>query len=379
MRSLGIAQTSIVTVALMLAIGIAFLSKPGTATLYWVCAFALGMVATFGVMAGGLNDAETIRRLSLGALMGAPGLLWSGFRAHWGVRPHVWAGPVVGVLAAITLVAVGDSGWYATAYRTVFLVAAGFAVLFVIDWLRFADRHDWFVLPLAIVSLGFAAIAIGTAVAVVPPPPAGGDTLGGVRVIASVSMLFYVAAAVVAVVGVSTRDRWWRRAGAANEEWERFHAAAVEKLADAQRAGAPVSMVHLRLDDLTELRQAAGSTALSRASDRLENVARSIFPPQALVCSPRPGTVFVLVARTDTIVRELLRECLDQVAHIETPGRLPVRPSASIGWASTATVGYDASSLAYLSREAAAYADHHGGDRWERVNPKVIERMLGHA
>ena len=54
-----------------------------------------------------------------------------------------------------------------------------------------------------------------------------------------------------------------------------------------------------------------------------------------------------------------------------------VRPSA--GWATTSTVGYDLSALIYLSREAAAFADDKGGDRWERVSATVVERMLTQA
>jgi hypothetical protein len=360
----------------MLAIGVAFLSKPSRATLYWSCAFALGMVATFGIVASDINDAETIRRICLGALLGAPPLLWSGFRALWGVRPYVWAGPVVSVLAATTFVAVGDSGWFSTAYRAAYLVAASFAVLFFVDWLRFADRRDRFVLPLAIVSVAFGVTAVVIAVAGLVYPPANGDDLGLISVTPSVGMLFYIATAVIAVVDLSIRDRVVRQNAVAAESWKRFQDAAVDRLAHGRLTGEALSMVHVRLDDRIELRQAAGSTTLSLISDHLESVVRSVFPAQAIVCSPQIGTVFVLVPRADPIARDLLRLCLEQVAQIDSPGRLPVQPTASAGWASTSTVGYDLSALIFLSREAAAYADDNGGDRWERVSAKVVERML---
>jgi len=376
MQALGVAQTAIVTIALMLSIGVAFLSKPSRATLYWVFAFTLGMVATFGVMAGGINDAETIRRICLGALMGAPALLWSGFRAFWGVRSYVWAGPAVSVVSAIVLVAVADSGWFSTAYRVVYLIAAGFAVLFFVDWLRLADRSNRLVQPLAIISLAFGVIAVATAVVILPPPPASGDDLGVVRVTASVGMLAYVASAVLAVVGVSTRDLGWRRDAVATRRWKDFQDAAAERLTQGQRTGETLSMVHVRLDDLAELRQIAGSAILALASDALESVVRSVFPAQAIVCSPQIGRVYVLVPRTDAVARDLLRACLEKVAQIDIPGRLPVQPSASAGWASTSAIGYDLPALIYLSREAAAYADHNGGDRWERVSAEVVERML---
>lgn len=379
MQALGIAQAAITALATMLAVGVAFLSKPSRATLYWSSAFALGMVATFGVVAGGINDAETIRRICLGALLGAPALLWSGFRALWGVRPFIWAGPAVSVIAAVTLVAVGDSGWFGIAYRSMFLVSACFAVLFFGDWLRLADRRDRVVWPFVILSLAFGILAVATAIASLVSPPANGDDLGLIRVTPSVGMLLYIGSAVIAVVGLSIRDRMPRRDTASAESWASFQAAAAERLSDARRSSEPMSMVYLRLDDLTELRQAAGPNALALTSDRLARVVQSVFAADSTTCAPQVGTVFALVARPDPGVRDLLRVCLERVSQIEVPGRMPVQPSASAGWATTSTVGYDLSALIYLSREAAAFADHNGGDRWERVSATVVDRMLAQA
>jgi hypothetical protein len=56
-----------------------------------------------------------------------------------------------------------------------------------------------------------------------------------------------------------------------------------------------------------------------------------------------------------------------------------VQPSASAGWATTSTVGYDFSALTFLSREAAEFADGNGGDRWERVSATVVDRMLNQS
>lgn len=379
MQALGVAQAAFTALATMLAVGVAFLSKPSKATLYWVCAFALGMVATFGVVAAGINEAETIRRLCLGALLGAPALLWSGFRAYWGVRPHAWAGPTVSVIAAVVLVAVGDSGAFGTAYRVVYLISASFAVLFFIDWLRFADRRDRVIIPFTVLSLAFGILAVAIAVASLLSPPADGDDLGLIRVTPSVGMLLYIGTAVIAVVGLSTRELLSRRDAASAEGWSRFQAASALRLAEARRSGEPMSMVYLRLDDLTELRQAAGANALSLASQRLTTVVQTVFGSDSTVCSPQTGTVYALVGRPDPGVRDLLRVCLERASQIEIPGRLPVQPSASAGWATTSTVGYDLSALIYLSREAAAFADDKGGDRWERVSATVVERMLTQA
>lgn len=379
MQALGIAQAALTALATMLAVGVAFLSQPSRATIYWAAAFALGMVATFGVVAAGLNDAETIRRICLGALLGAPALLWSGFRAFWNVRPHVWAGPAVAVIAAITFVAAGESGAFGTAYRVMYLVSATFAVLYVVEWLRFADRRDRVLLPFTIVSLAFGILSVVIAVTALLRPPENGDDLGLIRATPSVGMLLYIGAAVIAVVGVSTRGRAQRGDAAIADGWARFESAAAARLAAAHDSGDAVSVVYLRLDDLTELRQAAGANSLVLVSDGLTKVVRSVFPADSSVFSPQVGTVFALVSRPDPIVRDLLRACLEQVSQIDIPGRMPVQPSASAGWATTSTVGYDLSALIYLSREAAAFADHNGGDRWERVSATVVDRMLTQA
>jgi hypothetical protein len=375
MWAIGIAQATITTLATMIAIGVAFLVKPGRPTLYWSCAFTLAMVSTFGVIAGGYNDAEIVRRISLGLLLGAPALLWSGFRALWGERAYVWAGPALSVLSATALVVAGDSGWFAPAYRLAYVFAAAFAILLFVDWLRFGDRRDRLVLPLAIVSVAFGISAAVSGVMGLIAAPAGTDELGTLRVTSSIGMLIYVTCAVVATVGTTLRGVT-RRSSTYSTVWEEFHDLAADRLLRGQRAGEAWSMVSLRMDDLAELRQAAGPAALGVASDRFAVVVRSVFPSDSTVASPDTGTLFVLVPRPDTVVRDLLRTCLERVARLDVPGRLPVHLSASVGWASTSTVGYDANALIYLSREATVLADQNGGDRWERVNATVVERLL---
>jgi hypothetical protein len=285
---------------------------------------------------------------------------------------------VVSASAAVALVAVGDSGWFPTAYRTAFLVAAAFAVLYVVDWWRRADRRDPALLPFTVMSVAFGILAVSIAVAIFVSPAAG-DDLGLIRVTPSVGMLLYTGSAVIAVVGLSIHDRKRRRDSTDAADWAHFQTTAAARLADARRGGEQLSMVHLRLDDLTELRQAAGANALSATSDRLAGVVQTAFGPDAIVCSPRIGTVFALIPRPDPAVRDLLQACVERVNQIEMPGRMPVQPSASAGWATTSTVGYDLSALIYLSREAAAFADDNGGDRWERVSATVVDRMLHQA
>ncbi len=373
--TLGLAQAAVATLATILTLGIAFLYRPGWATLLWSGAFTLSMVATFGVISAEINGVETIRRIFLGALMGATALLWSGFRAYWNQRFYLWAGAAVMIFSATLLATVPDD-WFIAAYRLIFLVAAVFAGMFAVDWFRFADRRNYLLLPFLVLSIAFFLAGVASAASGLLQAPHGGGTLSLIRPLSSAGMLIYVLCAVTAVLGSTvvraTITRFVPTARRSDSSTPRV----VELLSSAQRANEPWSMLYLRLDDMIQIREATGSTVLASVSDRMLNELRDIFPPEADIRSPEVGSAFVLVGRTDAVVRELLRETLDRVAALDISGRLPIRPSVSAGWAPTSTVGYDAGALTYLSREAAALADQNGGDRWERVSAAVVERLL---
>ena len=371
----GLAQAAIATLATLLTVGVAFLNRPSKATLYWSCAFTLAMVATVGVTAASVNDSEMIRRICLGALIGGPALLWSGFRAYWGVRPFVWIAPLAAVSAAVALVLAGDVAGFTAVYRIVYLVAAGFAVLFFFDWLRFADRRDRLLLPFALISALFGAAGVASAIRGLLAPPTGGDDLVLLRAGASVGLLAYVTCALIAVLGLSVRDSTLRRAASAPAAWTSFQESAGDRLSAAQAAGEQLSMIYLRVDDATEIRQAAGAPAFSDLAERVTLLARSVFPADSEVC-PDAGGTFVLVSRPDVVVRGLLSSCLERIARLDVPGRLPIHPSASAGWATASTLGYDLSALILMSREAAILAGQNGGDRWERMSAAVVRRLL---
>ncbi|MBD8023768.1 nucleotidyl cyclase domain-containing protein [Microbacterium gallinarum] len=373
---LGIAQAAIATLATMLTIGIAFLAKPSRATLFWSFAFALAMVSTFGVAAGAAAEAETVRRIFLGILMGAPALLWSGFRAFWGVRALPWVGPLVGAASAALLVAAGDTIWFSPAYRVVFFATSVCAGLFFIDWVRVPARRDRVALPFAIMSLAFFAAGAANGIAGFVFPATTGDDLALLRVISSIGMLAYTACALVAVIGISTRDTAFARSSEAPAGWQRFQLTAVERLARAQQSGEPWSVVYLQLDDAAEIRQMGGAAVLGELSRRFLDTVRSVFPAESDVGSPAAGTAVVLLPRNDAAVRDHLRTVLERISNLDVDVSLPIRPSASAGWAPVSVVGYDLDALLYMGREAATLASENGGDRWERVGVTVTDRLL---
>ncbi|GAA5093568.1 hypothetical protein GCM10025760_23950 [Microbacterium yannicii] len=377
---LGIAQAVITTLATMLAIGVAFLLRPGPPTLYWSFAFTLAMLATFGVVAGQITDMEGLRRASLGALLGAPAFLWSGFRAAWGLRPYVWVGAVVAGACAVVLASIDDLAWFTMAYRTAFFAASVFAGLFVLDWARSASRRsDRLVLPLVIVSIAFFVMGLATFVAGFVYPPSGGDDFMLLRLVSSVGMLVYVACAVVAVVGTTARDSGLGRPAAVSTGWHQFERIAGERLLRAERTPEQWAVVYLGLDDAPDIRQTAGAAAFARLSERLQEEVRAAFPAESDVGSPAPGDVVVLVPRPDAAVRDLLRTILDRITRLDVHGALPIRPTASAGWAPASVLGYDLDTLVYTGREAARVASEKGGDRWERVGSAIVERLISRS
>ncbi len=377
---LGIAQAVITTLATMLTIGIAFLVRPGLPTLYWSIAFTLAMVATYGVVAGDVTGIEPLRRASLGALMGAPAFLWSGFRASWGLRPHVWAGAAMAAASALSLAIVDDIAWFTVAYRTVFFAASVFAGLFVLDWARAASRRtDRLLLPLVIVSIAFFVTGVGTLIAGLVFPPSGGDDFELVRLISSVGMLVYVACALIAVVGATARDSGLGRTATVSTAWQQFERTAGDRLARAQKTSEPWSVIYLGLDDAADIRQTAGTAAFATLSERLEDEVRAAFPAESDVGSPSAGAVVVLVPRPDAVVRDLLRVTLERVTLLDVHGALPIRPTASAGWAPVSVLGYDLDTLVYTGREAARVASGRGGDRWERVGATIVNRLISQS
>lgn len=376
--NLGVAQAAITTLATMLTIGVAFLSKPSVATLYWSCGLALSMVATLGVVAGDLNDLESLRRACLGVLLGAPALLWSGFRAFWGMRPFGWIGPVFGASAGVALATATDITVFVVAYRMAYFGASVFALLLFLDWLRVpARRQERAVLPLAIVSVAFFAAGVASLGAGVLYPPSGGDDFALQRPVSSVGMLIYVACAMVAILGIAIRDTSFARTPATQSDWHRFEDVAADRLRRAQRTAESWSVVYIQLDDAADIRQTAGAATFAALSARLEREARAIFPADSEVGTPPAagGTVF-LVPRPDAVVRDCLRAVLQRVPQLDVDGRLAIRPTASAGWAPASVLGYDLDALVYTAREAAGLAAEKGGDRWEKVSAALVEGLL---
>jgi hypothetical protein len=370
---------AVTTLGTIATVGLGFLSRPGRPTLLWSIGFAVAMTGTFAVAAGHLNDDETLRRAGLGILMGAPALLWSGFRAHWGLRPRAWVGPAVTAASVILLTLPALQPYFPELYRCVFFLAALFAGLFVVDWARVGSRtRDPLTAPLAAASIAFVAVGLGVAASWISDAPGMRD-LELARLTSSVGMLFYVSCASAAVVAISTRHARAARRDAAVGDWDAFRELAGVHSREAVRRGDPLSAIYLQLDDLEDIRRAEGPGIVLRLTRLFVDEVREVFPTSALIDSPSPGSAVALVTLGDSAVRSRLRTLLERISTLDTGGRLPIHPSASAGWAPSSIVGYEVDALLYMAREAAVVASQDGGDRWERVGVTVTDRILSRS
>ena len=372
---LGIAITAIATIGTLLSIGVAFLSAPSRATLYWACAYTLCMVAASAGLSGVVNDIHALPGIAFGAATAAPVLLWSGFRARRGARPLAWLSLVVGALSISGLIWLHETDLAELTRRTVFFVPAAFAALIFVEWWRMPRPRPRSTVPLAVSAL---ALAITGSVAMFDLnilPALAGPGLIFSRMLATIALALFMVCGLIAVVGLSARRGRSRRRLQTSAEWTAFERAATLRLDGAEHSAQSCSIIHIQLDDADDIRVTSGTAALMRLARRFESEVRAVLPDESEIGVPRQGEVVALVPRPDAVTRELLRDILTRITALEEGNR--PQPSASAGWAQTSTMGYDLSALMYMAREAAMLASEQGGDQWERVGSTVIDRLLG--
>lgn len=363
--NLGIAQATVATLGTVMIIGLGFLQRPSRASLLWSLAFVLAMVSTWVTLAGEALSDETLRRAGLGLMLGAPALIWSGFRARRSARAFPWVATVQATLSATALVLIGDSEWYSLVFRAAFFVSAVFAGLTLVEIRRSPDRHERLVVPLALVCAAFVVLGVFVLISGAIFPLTPGDDLALVRTLNSLGMLIYLICGTITLlfftsvspVGVQTAT-----------SWPQFTVTATDRLARARAAGETSwVMLSVRIDDPAEIRSAAGEAAFGRIVDRFESTVRLSFPAEADVGREGRGRLVVLIARPGTVIREHIRTMLRAVTEMDAAQQIAVQLSASVGWAPADVVGYDFATLLAAAQRAAEEASERGGDQWERI------------
>lgn len=363
--NLGIAQAVVASLGTVMIVGLGFLQRPSRASLMWSLAFILAMISTWVTLAGEALALEGLRRLGLGLMLGAPALIWSGFRARRRVPALPWIAAVQAAVSAAVLIVLADPQAYSLGFRALFLAAGVFAALTVVEIQRSPDRHERLVLPLLLVSSAFVVLGVFSLLAGLISSPGTSEDLALVRLLNSLGMLVYLVCVTVTLlfftsvssVGVQTA-----------RSWTQFAVAATDRLARARAAGETSwVLLSVQIDDPDEIRAAAGEASFSRIAERFDQAVVSSFPAEADIGREGRGRLVVLIARPGPVVREHMRALLHEVSIIDAAQQISVQLSASIGWAPADVVGYDFPALLTAAQQASAEASARGGDRWQRI------------
>ncbi|MFJ4037378.1 hypothetical protein ACIPVB_04790 [Microbacterium sp. NPDC090007] len=364
LANLGLAQATVATLGTVMVIGLGFLHRPSRSALLWSLAFVLAMTSTWVSVTGAIVGDEGVRRAGLGLMLGAPALIWSGFRARRGVRALPWIGGLYAVATAAVFTTVTDPSAYGLSFRLAFVGASVFAGLTVAELRRAADRLERLALPLSVVSVAFVAVGVAILVSGLAAPAAIGD-LALARVINGLAMLVFLVCATVSLlyftsVSPSGRD------SAAN--WPHFVVTASDRLRRAARAQEPNwAVLSIRLDDPAQVRSAAGENAWQRVAAAFETTVAESLPAETDLGSETRGRIVAVVCRPDSVLREHVRGVLRAVTELDASALVDVQLSASIGWVPAETGDFDLRALMSAADEAVTAATRRGGDRWERV------------
>lgn len=364
LSNLGLAQATVATLGTVMIIGLGFLHRPSRSALLWSLAFVLAMTSTWVSVTGAILDDETVRRAGLGLMLGAPALIWSGFRARRGVAALPWIGVLQAVVTAVVFVSVVDISAYGLAFRLAFLAAAVFAGLTLAEMRHAADRLERMALPLAVVSAAFVALGAGILISGLSAPASIGD-LALPRVLNGLAMLVFLVCATVSLLYFTSVSPSGRRAASS---WPHFVVTASDRLRRAARAREESwAVLTVRLDDPQHLRSAAGENAWTRLVEDFERVVADTFPTEADLGRETRGRVVVVLARPDSVLREQVRTVLRRITELDGSSYVGIQLSASVGWVPAETGDFELSTLIAEADRAADEATRQGGDRWQRV------------
>lgn len=362
---LGIAQAVVASLGTVLIIGLGFLQRPSRSSLLWSLAFVLAMVSTWLTLAGEAVSSEAFRRAGLGLMLGAPTLIWSGFRARRGVRALPWVAVLQAAGSAVVLVLLNDPQTYALGFRTAFFLASVFAGFTLWEMYGFPDRQGRLAIPLGLVSAAFVLLGHITLVAGLISPPRADDDLALTRVLSSIGMLVYLVCATVSLLFLTSTPSVGAQTA---RSWAQFSVVAQDRLVRAREAGESGWVVlSVRIDDPDDIRAAVGDASFAHIVDRFERLVVAAFPAEADIGREGRGRLVVLLSRPGLVIREQVRVLLRRVTEMDAAQQISVQLSASVGWAPADVVGYDLDALLTASRRAASEAWEGGGDRWRRI------------
>ena len=364
LANLGLAQATVATLATVMVIGLGFLHRPSKAALLWSLAFVLAMSSTWISVMGSVIGEEAVRRAGLGLMLGAPALIWSGFRARRNVPALPWIAVVQPAVSAVAFILAIEPAVYGMAFRVAFLGAAVFAGLTIVEIRHAADRWERLALPLTVVSAGFVALAAAIVVAGLALPSNAQD-LQLPRILNSLAMLIYLVCATVSILYFTSVSPVGTLAATS---WPQFTVTAADRLARARRAHETSwAVLAIHLDDPEQIRSTIGENSWNRVVTAFEALVASSLPAEADLGRPARGRMVAVVCRPGPVLREHVRILLRRVTEMDAEEWTDVQLSASVGWVPAEAAGYDFDELVRQADSAALTATRLGGDRWERL------------
>lgn len=369
--SIGVVMVALSTVNTAVIVGLGFFYRPSRASAIWAFAFTLAMITSYGWVAADALGSAGLRAACAAVLLGSTVFIWVGLRVRRGApRSCAWIAAAYTTVCAVVMPATAGTAAFPLLFRLIFVATGVFAALTITELVRLGPRWRHETLPLAVASTGFivfSVIAVVDGIMQGLRPAVGGaaDGLGLMRDLNSMASIVYGAAAVITLLLLARADT---PASGATIAQTPFRAVAEDRLRRAQTAGDRWwCVLDIRLDDPVDLREAFSASEFARIADRFARDVSAVMPPDADLERQGDDAVVVLLPRPEGAVRPLLSRLLDQVATPDPTQPLAVRVSASIGWASVDTVGYDLDELMDAARGAGVQAHRSGGDRWERV------------
>lgn len=357
-------MVAVVTVLTVMVLGLATLARPSRATIIWGAAFGLGMLGAYLWLAGHQTGLPALRGAASALLLSFEPLVWIGLRIYLGRRPRWWPVLALVLIAPTLLVLTAGTPWYLPSFHLVFLSSGVFAGMVAYELLRRQPVSRDIVLPLALASGGFVVVAVASAVvALVMGGTASEAQLSALRGMNTVGTLVVsTCAAFTLVLLVRAGARTTTEAdGVAQRARRRL------RKAEAQNDHG-WSVLEIHLDDPEDLRQATTGSEFARIADRFHDDIQEALPPLADAERIDDERAVVVIRASDEAVRFHIRAVLARISDIDRIGAINgIRSSASIGWATAATCGFDYDVLVAAAGQAAARARQAGGDQWKRA------------
>lgn len=367
--SLAIPMIAVSTIALILFVGLGFMPRPSKATALWSAAFAVSMIGAYVWLAQLYVLTAELRALGAALIVAPMPLIWSGLRAFRG-RRRLYLPLSLFMLVAVPAVLLTATALdvYVLTFRVVFVSMSVFAGLILLELVRLGPQMRDEAMPLLGVSAGYVVFAVVSVVNGVLQAVDGAQPEDGLAFTRSLNLIgvnVYVICALVTTLLLTTRVK-----DVSTSPHSSFERITRLRLSRAQAAGDEWwALLDIRLDDPDEIRLASSTAAFNAVCEKFAEDVDGVLPADADIERLTPTRFVVLVPRSHGGVRELLKELLERVTTNDDPAlSLPLRPSASIGWAPVSVAGYDYGALVAAAAGAAEKASQKGGDRWERIH-----------